>query len=84
MDDEAADKVAQFRAITGANPSTVQTAVASANWNLEEAVGLYFAASEDDPNHDHDADFDEDEQAQQPTSSSHAAAAAPAQGAAPP
>ncbi|KAK5113425.1 hypothetical protein LTR85_010853 [Meristemomyces frigidus] len=81
MDEEAADKVAQFSAITGANPSTAQTALASANWNLEEAVGLYFAASEDDPNHDHDADFDEDEQAQQQPTSSSSAVPPPAQGA---
>lgn len=50
--------------------SQAQTALSSANWNLEEAVGLYFAASEEDPNHDHDADFDEDEQPQQPASTS--------------
>ncbi|KAK4539366.1 hypothetical protein LTR36_010996 [Oleoguttula mirabilis] len=81
MDDEAADKVAQFSAITGANPSTAQTALDSADWNLEEAVGLYFAAS-DDPHHDHDADFDEDEQAQQPQSSS--SAPAPARSVSPP
>ncbi|KAK3679780.1 protein phosphatase regulator [Recurvomyces mirabilis] len=59
MDSEQADKVAQFSAVTGANPSTAQTALGSANWNLEEAVALYYAASED-PQHDHDEDFNAD------------------------
>ena len=38
--------VAQFCGVTGANASSAQTALASANWNLEEAVALYFAAQE--------------------------------------
>ena len=79
MDGDQADKIAQFSAITGANPSTVglyrlstpqdntdntqaQGALESANWNLEEAASLYFAASED-PQHDRDED-DEEEQPQ--------------------
>ena len=34
-----------------------QTALEQVNWNLAEAVSLYFAASEDNPAHDHDADY---------------------------
>ncbi|KAK3075766.1 protein phosphatase regulator [Teratosphaeriaceae sp. CCFEE 6253] len=56
MDGDNQDKVAQFSAITGANPSTAQATLESANWDLEEAVGLYFAAA-DDPQADHDADM---------------------------
>ena len=46
MDSNQQDLVAQFCGVTGANASSAQTALASANWNLEEAVGLYFAAQE--------------------------------------
>jgi len=55
MDSEQDDKVAQFSAVTGANPSVAQAALNSANWNLEQAVALYFAANEEDP-----ADVDDD------------------------
>ncbi|KAK5116140.1 hypothetical protein LTR62_008466 [Meristemomyces frigidus] len=56
MDSTQADKVAQFTAVTGANPSTAQTTLESSNWNLEEAVSLFYAASED-PAYDHDEEF---------------------------
>nr|POE87510.1 ubx domain-containing protein 1 [Quercus suber] len=45
-----------------------QATLESANWNLEEAVNLYFAASED-PQHDHDADLDPDESISAPSTS---------------
>ncbi|WPG98525.1 SEP-domain-containing protein [Acrodontium crateriforme] len=56
MDSAQADKIAQFSQVTGANPSSAQTALETANWNLEEAVALYFAETEDDPEHGHDDD----------------------------
>lgn len=46
MDTNQQDMVAQFCGVTGANASAAQTALTSANWNLEEAVSLYFAAQE--------------------------------------
>lgn len=46
MDSNQQELVAQFCGVTGANASSAQTALASANWNLEEAVALYFAAQE--------------------------------------
>ncbi|EMC93927.1 hypothetical protein BAUCODRAFT_124676 [Baudoinia panamericana UAMH 10762] len=60
MSAEQQDKVAQFSAITGANPSAAVTALQSANWNLEEAVGLFYAAA-DEPQEDED-DVDEQDQ----------------------
>nr|POE72816.1 ubx domain-containing protein 1 [Quercus suber] len=45
-----------------------QATLESANWNLEEAVNLYFAAAED-PQNDHDTDMDPDESALMPSSS---------------
>ncbi|KXT13156.1 hypothetical protein AC579_9387 [Pseudocercospora musae] len=49
MDSDQQDKIAQFSAVTGANPSAAQTALRAANWDLEQAVGLYFAAHEEAP-----------------------------------
>lgn len=57
MDSNHQDLVAQFCGVTGADASSAHTALASADWNLQEAVALYFAAqeegedeeSEDDP-----------------------------------
>ncbi|CAK3942313.1 UBX domain-containing 1 [Lecanosticta acicola] len=70
MDASQNDMVAEFSAITGANPSVAQTALASANWNLGEAVGLYFAANDEQPE---DEDDDADGAPSQPTSSQPAA-----------
>ncbi|KXS95390.1 hypothetical protein AC578_1902 [Pseudocercospora eumusae] len=49
MDSDQQDKIAQFSSVTGANPSAAQTALNAANWDLEQAVGLYFAADEEEP-----------------------------------
>ena len=46
MDTNQQEMVAQFCGVTGANASAAQTALTSANWNLEDAVALYFAAQE--------------------------------------
>lgn len=66
MDASQQEQVAQFCGVTGANASAAQTALASANWNLEQAVALYFAAQEGG---------DDDDEAED-----ESAAAAPAQG----
>ncbi|KAI5364920.1 Putative UBX domain, UBA-like superfamily, SEP domain, Ubiquitin-like domain superfamily [Septoria linicola] len=62
MDDTQQDKIAQFSAITGANPSVAQTALGASDWDLEAAVGLFFAAGDEQPS---EGDDDENE----PTSS---------------
>jgi UBX domain-containing protein 1 len=54
MDTEQQDMVAQFCGVTGANASSAQTALTSANWNLQEAVALYFAAQEGGSDNDED------------------------------
>lgn len=64
MDSQQQDMVAQFCGVTGANASSAQTALASANWNLQEAVALYFAAQEGGSDNDED-----DEPAAAPTQS---------------
>ncbi|KAM0723621.1 hypothetical protein Q7P37_000609 [Cladosporium fusiforme] len=69
MDSNQQDMVAQFCGVTGANASAAQTALSSADWNLEQAVALYFAA--------HEPGNEEDEAEDQP-------APAPAQGASQP
>ena len=46
--------VAQFCGVTGANASSAQTALTSANWNLQEAVALFFAAQEGGSDNDED------------------------------
>ncbi|KAK4501352.1 hypothetical protein PRZ48_007160 [Zasmidium cellare] len=82
MDSEQADKVAQFSAVTGANPSIAQNALNSANWNLEEAVALYFAANED-PQGDADDDnndYEEGLRSAPPTASSAAGQASSSRG----
>ncbi|KAF2160755.1 hypothetical protein M409DRAFT_70283 [Zasmidium cellare ATCC 36951] len=82
MDSEQQDKVAQFSAVTGANPSIAQGALNSADWNLEEAVALYFAANEDpqgDPDDDTN-DFEEEMQSAPPTASSAAGQASSSRG----
>ena len=65
MDSNQQEMVAQFCGVTGANASAAQTALTSANWNLEEAVALYFAAQEGGS----DEDEAEDESAAGPTQS---------------
>lgn len=65
MDSDQQDKVAQFCGVTGANANAAQTALTSANWNLEEAVALYFAAQEGGS----DEEDDQDEAAAAPTQS---------------
>lgn len=64
MDEQQQDMVAQFCGVTGANASSAQTALTSANWNLQEAVALYFAAQEGGSDNDED-----DEQVAAPTQS---------------
>jgi UBX domain-containing protein 1 len=54
MDTEQQDMVAQFCGVTGANASSAQTALTSANWNLQEAVALFFAAQEGGSDNDED------------------------------
>jgi UBX domain-containing protein 1 len=56
MDTEQQDMVAQFCGVTGANASSAQTALTSANWNLQEAVALYFAAQEGGSDMEEDAE----------------------------
>lgn len=65
MDSNQQEMVAQFCGVTGANASAAQTALASSNWNLEEAVALYFAAQEPAS----DDDDGEDEPAAVPSQS---------------
>lgn len=48
MDSNQDELVAQFSGITGASPNGARTALEQANWNLQEAVGLYYAAQESD------------------------------------
>lgn len=73
MDTNQQDMVAQFCGVTGANASAAQTALTSANWNLEEAVALYFAAQEE-PSDDTEAEpaAAPSQPAPQPSSSSAA------------
>ncbi|KAI4765545.1 SEP-domain-containing protein [Aureobasidium sp. EXF-3400] len=59
MDPGYEDLVAQFSGITGASPATAQTALTASDWNLEQAVTLYFA-SQDAPAEDSDDLSDED------------------------
>jgi UBX domain-containing protein 1 len=65
MDSNQQDMIAQFCGVTGANANAAQTALTSANWNLQEAVALYFAAQEG-ASEDEDV---EDEPATAPTQS---------------
>jgi UBX domain-containing protein 1 len=65
MDANQQEMVAQFCGVTGANASAAQTALTSANWNLEDAVALYFAAQEGGS----DEDDAEDESAAVPSQS---------------
>lgn len=65
MDSNQQDMVAQFCGVTGANAGAAQTALTSANWNLQEAVALYFAAQEGGS----DDEEVEDESAAAPTQS---------------
>lgn len=65
MDSNQQEMVAQFCGVTGANASAAQTALTSANWNLEDAVALYFAAQEGGS----DEDDAEDESAAVPSQS---------------
>ncbi|KAI5205455.1 SEP-domain-containing protein [Aureobasidium subglaciale] len=58
MDSSNEDLIAQFSGITGASPETAQTALTSSDWNLEQAVTLYFA-SQDAPADDSDQDLEE-------------------------
>ncbi|KAG9693963.1 SEP-domain-containing protein, partial [Aureobasidium melanogenum] len=53
MDSEHQDLIAQFSGITGASPEIAQTALAASNWDIEQAVTLYFA-SQDAPAEDSD------------------------------
>jgi len=69
MDSNQQEAVAQFCGVTGANASAAQTALTSANWNLEDAVALYFAAQEGGS----DEDDAEDESAAVPSQSAPAA-----------
>lgn len=62
MDSNQQEMVAQFCGVTGANANSAQTALSSANWNLEQAVALYFAAQEPGD----EADDAEDEPAPAP------------------
>ncbi|KAM3418112.1 hypothetical protein BST61_g6317 [Cercospora zeina] len=54
MDDTQNEKIAQFSAITGANPAVAQNALGASNWNLEAAVSLFFAAGDEQPSADED------------------------------
>ncbi|CZT21978.1 related to UBX domain-containing protein 1 [Ramularia collo-cygni] len=47
MDDEQSQKVANFSSLTGCNPKVAQDALAAANWNLEQAVTLYYASQDE-------------------------------------
>ncbi|KAG9660810.1 SEP-domain-containing protein, partial [Aureobasidium melanogenum] len=58
MDSEHQDLIAQFSGITGASPAIAQTALAASNWDIEQAVTLYFA-SQDAPAEDSDDSLQE-------------------------
>ncbi|KAH0001700.1 SEP-domain-containing protein, partial [Aureobasidium melanogenum] len=58
MDSEHQDLIAQFSGITGASPATAQTALAASDWDIEQAVTLYFA-SQDAPAADSDDSLQE-------------------------
>ncbi|CAD0094412.1 unnamed protein product, partial [Aureobasidium mustum] len=58
MDSNQQDLIAQFSGITGASPETAQTALTASNWDIEQAVTLYFA-SQDAPAEDSDASLEE-------------------------
>ncbi|KAG9894898.1 SEP-domain-containing protein, partial [Aureobasidium melanogenum] len=58
MDSEHQDLIAQFSGITGASPAIAQTALAASNWDIEQAVTLYFA-SQDAPAEDSDNSLQE-------------------------
>ncbi|KAF7192594.1 UBX domain-containing protein 1 [Pseudocercospora fuligena] len=68
MDSDQSDKIAQFSAVTGANPSAAQTALNAANWDLEQAVGLFFAANEEPAPQEGDEEDAAPTPATQPTS----------------
>ncbi|KAI4722475.1 SEP-domain-containing protein [Aureobasidium sp. EXF-10727] len=58
MDPGHQDLIAQFSGITGASPATAQTALTSSDWDIEQAVTLYFA-SQDAPAEDSDDSLEE-------------------------
>ncbi|KAK5164526.1 protein phosphatase regulator [Saxophila tyrrhenica] len=65
MDERQQELVTEFCGVTGASPASAQTALASANWNLAEAVSLFFAASEEPE--DDDQDMEDEASPAQPT-----------------
>ncbi|KAK6005274.1 hypothetical protein QM012_008053 [Aureobasidium pullulans] len=58
MDANHEDLIAQFSGITGAPPATAQTALTASDWDIEQAVTLYFA-SQDAPAEDSDDSIDD-------------------------
>ncbi|KAH0368838.1 SEP-domain-containing protein, partial [Aureobasidium melanogenum] len=58
MDSDHQDLIAQFSGITGASPAIAQTALTASNWDIEQAVTLYFA-SQDAPAEDSDDSLEE-------------------------
>ncbi|KAG9954569.1 SEP-domain-containing protein, partial [Aureobasidium melanogenum] len=58
MNSDQQDLIAQFSGITGASPEIAQTALAASNWDIEQAVTLYFA-SQDAPAEDSDDSLEE-------------------------
>ncbi|PPJ56415.1 hypothetical protein CBER1_05472 [Cercospora berteroae] len=56
MSDTQDEKLAQFAAITGANPTVAQNALGASNWDLEAAVSLFFAAGDEQASADEDDD----------------------------
>ncbi|THX22325.1 SEP-domain-containing protein [Aureobasidium pullulans] len=59
MDSSHEGLIAQFSGITGASPATAQTTLASSDWNLEQAVTLYFASHDDPAEASSDEDVEE-------------------------
>ncbi|KAG9902116.1 SEP-domain-containing protein, partial [Aureobasidium melanogenum] len=58
MDSDHQDLIAEFSGITGASPAIAQTALTASNWDIEQAVTLYFA-SQDAPAEDSDDSLQE-------------------------
>lgn len=49
MDPEHQEVIAQFCGITGASASSAQSALTAAEWDIEAAISLYYAASDGQP-----------------------------------
>ncbi|KAK6436206.1 protein phosphatase regulator [Oleoguttula sp. CCFEE 5521] len=76
MDAAQQDLVAQFCGVTGSTAGAATTALTSANWNLQEAVALYFAAQEGEGEDEEEASDEGGASVNPPASTSQPRAAA--------